>query len=492
MPNEFVIPPKVDRLNTFYKIINKEGQSIRFECNWAQKEMLENMKHRNLILKCRQIGSTTFWCIYLLDMCLFAKNLSCGIIAHSLSASQDIFKRIIKHAVENIPWQIKNGVHVVADSAHEIRFSNNSSIRVDTTMRSGTLTGGLLVSEFGKICARTPDKAKEIITGSVNAVPTNGLIVIESTAEGREGPFFDYWKQYEGKPVNSKLDYKTFFFPWWMEPSYKDDSPIEISKENEEYFSRLKEKGIRLSDHKKYWYIRKEQQNSDNIKQEFPSTPEEAWEGSHEGFYYAKHISKLRSQGRICNVPYQECSLVHTAWDIGIHDHTSIWFFQTPRGGEIQIIDYYENANEGLIHYADYLKKLGYIYGSHILPHDARNKSPITGSSYQEAFQNLIKGDVIVLELDEIFNGIQAVRGMIGQCMFDSRKCSEGIKRLENYKKMWDERLGCYQNRPLHDASSHGADAFRALALGIQHTSSENSQVTSNWIKNTRKKLGYK
>lgn len=165
-----------------------------------------------------------------------------------MSASQDIFRRIIKHAIDKLDPRIKAWNPVINDSQHEVRFSNGSYIRVDTTMRSGTLTGGLLISEFGKICAHTPDKAREIIAGSMNAVPDSAIIVIESTSEGREGPFFSMWEQYHGKPPKSDLDFKTFFFPWWMEPTYRDMVPIDIEKPMAEYFNRLESReGIRLS-----------------------------------------------------------------------------------------------------------------------------------------------------------------------------------------------------------------------------------------------------
>ncbi len=110
---------KFDRLNFLYKIITKEGISIDFHPNWAQAQMLNDVKNRNLILKCRQIGSTTFWSLYLLDIALSEPNSFCGIIAYKMDIAKDIFRRII-NAILSLPIQLQNYVFLMVPVSQSV------------------------------------------------------------------------------------------------------------------------------------------------------------------------------------------------------------------------------------------------------------------------------------------------------------------------------------------------------------------------------------
>lgn len=206
-------------INNLYRIIDKDAKDIPFKMNWAQKDMWERMHTRNICLKARQLGSTTFWCVVALNKALFQPNQRIGIISYNMQSAHDIFAKVLKHAVKTLPPKVRDlpQCQIVADSAREISFANGSSIRVDTSMRGGTLSM-LLVTEFGKICARYPKKAEEILTGSINTVPKNALCVIESTAEGASGMYFEMWKE-AYKNINRTdlgiLEWKPFFYPWY-------------------------------------------------------------------------------------------------------------------------------------------------------------------------------------------------------------------------------------------------------------------------------------
>ena len=193
------------------------------------------------------------------------------------------------------------------------------------------------------------------------------------------------------------------------------------------------------------------------MKQEYPSTPTEAFETSNDGLYYGAQIAKLRASGHLTNVPYQETTPVHVSFDIGYDDHTVIWFFQLVPGGGINVIDYYENCNEGARFYADILKLRGYSYGTTILPHDAKSHNPAMGNSWLDVFSNHFDGGIEVIEQkdNDLFNGIQSVRSILSRCYFDEQNCNKGVKHLESYKKEWNDRIGCYKNTPLHDEHSH-------------------------------------
>lgn len=110
------------------------------------------------------------------------------------------------------------------DRSGELAFENGSSYRVSTGFRSGTYQR-LLISEFGKICAKSPDVAREIVLGSLNTVSNDQIVAIESTAEGREGYFYEYCKKAEVDQLSGKkltnMDFRFFFFPWYEESSYR-------------------------------------------------------------------------------------------------------------------------------------------------------------------------------------------------------------------------------------------------------------------------------
>jgi len=184
------------------------------------------------------------------------------------------------------------------------------------------------------------------------------------------------------------------------------------------------------------------------------------------GAYYSDAISRADADKRICNVPWEPNLEVHTAWDLGMGDATSIWFFQS-NGMTIRIIDYYENSGEGLAHYAKVLKEKPYAYGMNFGPHDLTVKELGTGKSRLEVARDLgIKFRVVPkMPLED---GIEAVRNILPRCWFDSDKCARGIQALREYRKDFDEQRKVFLAKPYHDWTSHPADAFRYLALSFK------------------------
>ena len=174
------------RLNNLYWITDKSGSRIQFQMNWAQESLMNELHFCNVILKARQLGFTTFIQIFMLDQCIFNSNIRAGTIAHRLDDARLIFRDKVKYPYDNLPEALRNARPLLSDSAEELVLANNSSIRVGTSLRSGTLQY-LHISEYGKLCAQFADKAREVRTGALNTLQSGQIVFIESTAEGHEG-----------------------------------------------------------------------------------------------------------------------------------------------------------------------------------------------------------------------------------------------------------------------------------------------------------------
>lgn len=190
-----------------------------------------------------------------------------------------------------------------------------------------------------------------------------------------------------------------------------------------------------------------------------------SFDASMVGAYYGQQMNKAAMDNRITKVPYDPAMEVHTAWDLGMDDSMSIWFFQQ-YGFEIRMIDYYEMNGEGLPHYAQMLREKQYVYGIHYAPHDITVREIGTGKSRFETARQLGIRFRIAKKLS-LEDGINAVRQTIPMCYFDEDKCARGIDGLRQYRKEWDDDRKVFTSRPADDWTRHPADAFRTMAVGI-------------------------
>jgi hypothetical protein len=462
------------RLNNLYWITNKEGERVRFQMNWAQEQLLNELHYLNIILKARQLGFTTFIQIYMLDMAVFYPDTRCGVIAHTLDDAQTIFRDKIKFPYDNLPEQIRLANPIVKNNTTELELGNNSAIRVGTSLRSGTLQF-LHVSEFGKICAKMPHKAREIVTGALNTLQAGQVAFIESTAEGQEGRFYDLCQTAQARKrqgvTDTPLDWRFHFYAWWKEPAYEmEPEGVVIPDEMRKYFSKLEGLGISLTARKRAWYVKKAEVQGADMKREYPSTPEEAFEASVEGAYYAEQMARVDAEGRIGVFKAVEGYPVHGAHDIGVGDNHSIWFFQI-LPGQVRLVGRYSISGEGMPKITKDMKaiydRLGWDVGRQFLPHDAKVKEWGTGLTRVEQFVREFK-DTVLVPLSNVDDGINAVRELLALCVFDEEETAEGIKSLRNYRKEWDEERSTWRDRPRHDWASHDADAFRYLAMSYR------------------------
>lgn len=194
--------------------------------------------------------------------------------------------------------------------------------------------------------------------------------------------------------------------------------------------------------------------------QEWYLSPEAAIKGA----WYGKEMSAALAQGRIGTVPYDPLLPVDTDWDLGIADKMTIWFSQSPRTGDVRLIDYYEADGEGLPHYVKVLREKPYVYGQHWAPHDIAVRELGTGKSRLETAKALGLTFRITPNIP-LVDGIAAVRLFLQKCWFSASTTGVGLTCLRNYRKAWNQRLNEFTGTPVHDIYSHGADAFRGLAV---------------------------
>ena len=472
-----------------YKIMTKEdedqpGAVLPFVPNAAQRKFINRLHYRNIILKARQLGFTTLIAILWLDHAFFTADQRVGIVAHHRDDAALILRDKVYFAYKNLPDEVRSLNPLISKNKTELHFANNSAVRVAVSMRSGTIHR-LHISEMGKIAAKFPEKAIEIVTGSLPAVPKSGIAVIESTAEGRAGEFFDMATRAENRSQTISVrplgrgEYRFHFYAWHDMPQYTLDDPRDhpiILPTDHAYFDKIEKiAGVKIKLGQRAWYItkRESEQSGDQEKmwREYPSTPGECWQRSTEGTYYAKQIAAARMQGRITRVPHVSNVPVNTIWDIGSGDGTGIWTFQYVAPWS-RFLNYFEDWAQGYSHYIKILRDTGYLFGNHYLPHDAdqvRQMKDTVGSPFDMLRE--IAPDwnfIIVPRVQTLQHGIDLTRAKFPEAMFDEVGCAAGLEHIELYKKKWNTRAGVFSDEPEKlDGHSEAADSLRQWAQGF-------------------------
>lgn len=463
-------PDKLARLRDgFYHVQDEGGDAVPFRIRPLQEKFLHEQHGFDLLLKARQLGFTTVIQLDFLDDCLFIPNTAAGVIAHNREDAEAFFHNKIRFAYDRLPDEFKALVPASQDSARSMRFGNGSSIRVGTSLRSGTFQR-LHISEYGKLCAKYPDKAREVKSGALNTVHVGQKIRIESTAEGHSGHFFDLCKSAQDRALRGEeltpLDFKFHFFPWFLDGKYQLASDVGETTEHREYFDKLESVGHVLTRQQRAWYVKKAEQQDEDMKREFPSTPEEAFEASVEGAYFAKQMAKMRVEKRICRLPVLDAP-VYTTWDLGLNDSTAITFWQDV-GHERRAIDYYENNGESWGHYAGILLSKGYSYSRHYMPHDAAHRmqgvDKVQSRKETAEEAGITPIDVLARIMTEK-DGIDASRAFLPNVYIDEQRCSRLIQCLDNYRKEWDDKLAVWKDHPRHDEFSHGYKSLESAAI---------------------------
>lgn len=480
------------RLNNLYSIVVKEpddditeGKVVKFKLNAVQMLLVLNLWFRNIIPKARQLGVTSFSCIYALDSCIFSKNFQAGIIAQTDGVAKKLFRDKVLFAYEQLPVEIRTAMPLKKQTESELIFDNDSSILVSTSMRSGTINF-LHVSEFGPICALFPQRAKEIITGSLPAVPNSGVVIIESTAKGKDGAFYKMTMRAKGLAEQgkklTKKDYRLHFFPWFAgDDNVMSPEGVLITDKDNAYFDEVETKADTvLSIEQRAWYCATRDNEfsgeDEEMWRENPSHVDECFQVSTEGCYFSKQFVSVRKQGRLIpEFPVPPSVACWTFWDIGSTDGTAVWVIQKV-GVEYRCVHFYESWGEPYEHAVKWLQSLGLVWSDMWLPHDAthvrqgmnKNQSP------RQMLEKLMPGVEwkVVPVIGETIWGINQTRDVFPMLYFHQKNCKLGIEHLESYRKKWNERLGTWSKDPDKTGGhSEAADALRqfgqAYAAGL-------------------------
>lgn len=480
------------RLCNLYWIVDEHGKAVRFEPNEEQLDFIDNLHTRNLILKARQLGFSTLIEILELDQGLFNANHNGVVIADTLPNAGKLFTKI-EFAHGRLPELLSQALPVKSRTSKTgIEFEHGSSIYVGTSSRGGTVQF-LHVSELGKIARKYPERAAEIVSGAFESVPVDGCTVVESTAEGAAGEFYDLVmpalrRQQEGAP-ETPLDWRLHFYPWFNKKAYRlDPEKVVISDKQHAYFDKVQAElrqipkygpSFTIEPAQRAWWVKKHETLGRNMKREYPSTPQEAFEQAVDGAVFGDEMTAIREAGRITTVPLDVNYPVDTFWDFGLGARNPIWLHQQT-GLQHRWVKYFDDFGKGLgwwwRHLEEWRRDHGeFQWGTHYLPHDADTE--ILGESVTTKRRILVaagmRNEVVVPRVALKSTAIDLMRAKLPQDnWFDRVECAEGIKCLDGYQFEWNEKLGRYGNEPLANWAAHGADAWMQYAQGYTATGS--------------------
>lgn len=502
---ERYLSSKLWRLNNCYTIIGKGGEPCTFRMNYAQHIVYARSRThpRVIILKSRQQGISTLWLVSYFDDAVFCPFLNLGLMAQGTDEASTLLERA-KFLWDTLDYDVKSfiGVTLEKDNSKEFSFSNNSTIFIRVSFRSATLQR-LHISEFGKIANTYPKRAKEVKTGTLQALAQGQTGIIESTAEGRNA-FKLMWDDSVLALHSGQMTPKDFypvFLSWVNDPDCNIEVDQEIDEEAAKYFADIEDKlGIELTRTQKNFWVAQRRELGGEIFQEYPATPEEAFTASKDGTYYARAFNEYVVRGnKVVRNLYDPNLPVDVYIDLGVDDYFVLLYTQWHEG-EWRIIDEYWDNGYALRHYLDKVKDSEYDVRALRFPHDIEvreqgsHNANGTAKSRMDIVREYKREHNLQWRLDtlprtSIDHGIECVRRIIPHMRIDAR-CTYIIDCMTNYSKKWDEKLQVWVSSPLHDEYSHGADTVRSFAANtIELLSQHESKLKRR--RRTKQTSGY-
>lgn len=395
-----------------------------------QKDMHKEVKRWNVLVMHRRFGKTVWLINEAIKVAMTCElpRPRVAIVAPTFAQAKRIAWDYVKFFSGNIPGVTFNETELRVDFPNGARIMLLSAENPDSLR--GIYLDACFFDEFGM---QSPRVWNEVVRPALS--DRQGSAYFLGTPAGHNH-FYDILETAKTQVAENNKD-------WYFKVCKASETGVVLAEELE---------AARL------------QMTPEQYEQEF----ECSFSASIIGAYYGKLLDSAESDGRITRVPYDPAYPVHTAWDLGINDSTAIWFAQIFRGGSVNVIDYYESSGVGLDHYAAILTKKDYNYGDHLAPHDIEVRELGSGKSRLETAQNLGIRFRVVPKM-KVADGINAARMLLPKCYFDREKTGEGLDMLKQYRQDWDEKRQRFRDTPRHDYTSHSADAFRYLAVGLEN-----------------------
>lgn len=396
-----------------------------------QAKLHLNVKRFNVVVCHRRFGKTVWAINHLID-----RALRCTLpmprfayLAPTYGAAKRITWDYLKEFCSKIPGVEFNEAEL------RVEFpANRARIMLLSAENPGALRGiyldGVLLDEFAEMN------------------PTVWTAVIRPTLSDRRG-----WAIFIGTPKGTNTFYDLYEYA--------------VTGTDAEWFAakfKASETGIIAQD------------ELDSAKR---SMSEEEYEQEYEvsfaaglvGAYFTKELAAAEKDGRIGKIPHDPALPVDTYWDLGINDMCAVWFVQTLRGRH-RVIDYYEISGASIPDVLRDIRKKEYNFGRFVLPHDANARDFSTGKAQVQVFRDHgVRNITIVPRVGTKREGINAARMIFAVSEFDAEKCKTGLKALANYQRKWDAKNNVFQDTPLHNFASNGADAFQQFGLGARNDS---------------------
>jgi hypothetical protein len=483
------------RLENLYQILDEDGRTVPLKLRDEQREYLENRHTRNFVPKARKLGMSTAIVIANGDACMTTADFRAGIIDLK---EADAFEKleIFRFAWNNGPlhpdpaiaalWKmIHQGNPLVVDSKGKMEWANGASYTAGTSY-VGKTPQALHISEYGPISARFPSVASAIKRGSMNAVPPDGIVDIETTMEGgRDGECYKIFKlalESAGKPL-TKLDWKLHFFSWLRHPSYVLPGCAPSRADVIKYFAEIREKhGIEVPLERQAWYERKSLEQGDEMWQQFPTVIDEVDRLVVPGQIYPE-MKTIRTKGHVCEFEAERGVPIYSCWDLGSSDNSAGWAVQ-PAGKAHNLLAWSAGEGKGAPGVAAVIREWEAMLGpfaGHFLPHDCEITDKGSGKTYVQQLVEcgIPRAKIIVVpRIRDVWVGIGEVRKILPHCWFHAR-CDEpmrsedgselpsGVARLEAYRKKIERSTGILRDTPVGDYCSHTADALRTYAEAL-------------------------
>ena len=396
-----------------------------------QKAIWRDLKRFNCILAHRRLGKTVLAVAWLIHECLTEerKRPRVAYMSPTYAQSKKVAWMYCHAYTEKIPGVIHN------ESELKVTVPNGGVMLLGSADNPQSALG----QYFDAVVLDEPAQMNPIFWSQVIRPALSdreGKAMFIGTPQGRHGPLYEAW-------VNAEDD------PLWSRVMYKASETGVIAPDELDAARR----SMSVAEY----------------QQEYECSFDAAVRGS----YWGPTMTRLEADGHLDLFSHDPGELVHCGFDLGMNDSTAIWFWQY-RGDRKIFIEYIEFQNTGLPDIIAWLRKKRYNYGAFVFPHDVRVRSLSTGKTREQTLQSL-GVDVVVAPKLPVIDAIEQTRLALERCYFDRKACQEGIEALRQYRSDWSDSKGVLALKPLHDWSSHGADAMRYICT------TPDDMIQSNW-----------